>query len=190
MLRTRHIRFLFLLGLALVAIPARAQAQAPLQTPVTGPATVTVQTVQAITAGTPLAPFAQQIVDFGAQSTINPAFALAIWTHESSLDTAGASVANNNPGNLVCAAAQHPPALPTCNGRWAVYPDLSAAIADWYRYIHDRYVQQGLTTVETLLPVYAPPTENDTQAYITQVVRLMQQWGAGQGPAPSKAFTR
>ena len=176
---------LLLLPVFALMTPYGTVSAQTLQTPITGPATVTLQQVQTITAGTPLAPFAQEIIDFGAQYNINPAFALAIWTHESSLDTAGASVANNNPGNLICAAAHRPPALPTCNGRWAVYPDLSAAIADWYHYIHDFYIiGRGLTTVETIMPIYAPPTENDTAAYIAQVVTLMQKWGAGQTTAP------
>jgi hypothetical protein len=147
--------------------------------------------VQRIVARTPLASLATLIYQFGQQRQIDPAFALAIWTHESSLDTAGVSVRNKNPGNLICAAAAHPPAT-GCSGRWAVYPDLVAAVADWYRYIAVRYIQRGLTTVETILPVYAPPSENNTQAYIAQVKRLMQQWrgGATQPAVPTLVAIR
>ena len=173
-----HLLVLLLLTLALAPLPAWGAPDPASQTSITGPSTVTLPMVQQITAGTPLFPVAQQILDGGAAYNINPAFALAIWTHESALDMAGASVANNNPGNLICAAAVQPPAI-GCNGRWAVYPDLAAAVADWYRYIDAFYVQQrGLTTVETILPVYAPAVENDTAGYIARVNRLQQQWSA------------
>ena len=178
--------------LAVLLLPGATDAQAPTgQTPVAGPPSISLATVQTIVAGTPLAPFAEQIMFFGQQAQIDPAFALAIWMHESSLDTAGVSVQNNNPGNLICTAAHLPPAS-GCAGRWAVYPDLSAAIADWYRYIDQQYVKGGLgrgllTTVETILPVYAPPPENDTAAYIAQVEARMRQWGSGTvGSAPNQ----
>ena len=182
-----YLRITLLVLLAAVfCLPARgwaspaalSTAPATSRTPVTGPPSLSLTTVQRIVARTPLSSLATVIYQFGQQRQIDPAFALAIWTHESSLDTAGASVRNKNPGNLICAAAAHPPAT-GCSGRWAVYPDLVAAIADWYRYIAVRYVQRGLTTVETILPIYAPPSENDTQGYIAQVKRLMQQWRGG-----------
>src|SRR5919199_4442627 len=163
-------------------------------TPVTGQPSISLQTVQNVLAAahSPLAAIAQDIYSLGQQANIDPAFALAIWTHESSLDTAGASVRHNNPGNLICQAAAHPPALPCVAGdRWAQYPDLRSAVADWYRYLTARYVQQGLTTVEAILPIYAPPSENDTAAYIQQVIGLMRQWGSttvGTGPATQPSW--
>jgi hypothetical protein len=38
--------------------------------------------------------------------------------------------------------------------------------------IFNRYYLRGLNTVETIFPVYAPPFENDTEAYIRQVCKL------------------
>ena len=165
-----------LVAIAASTAPAWAAVPAePTQTPITGSPSISPATVQRIVAGTPLAPYADTIFQAGQQSQIDPAFALAIWTNEGSLDTAGASVANNNPGNLICAAAAHPPAT-SCSGRWATYPDLGAAVTDWYRYINARYAQQGLTTVETILRVYAPAFENDTEGYIGRVNQIMAQW--------------
>ena len=106
---TRTILLLILLGLAL-GPPARAHAQTG-QTPVTGQPSISLQKVQEILAHSPLLPMAEDIYRLGQQANIDPAFALAIWTHESSLDTAGVSVQHNNPGNLTCAAAQVPPAV-------------------------------------------------------------------------------
>src|SRR5919202_4070236 len=151
-------------------------------TPVTGQPSISLQTVQSVLAAahSPLAAIAQDIYALGQQANIDPAFALAIWRQESSLDTAGASVPHNNPGNLICQAAAHPPALPCVAGdRWAQYPDLRSAVADWYRYLTARYVQQGYTTVETSIPVYAPQQDGtDVPAYIQQVIDLLRRWGS------------
>ncbi|MBA3947096.1 MAG: glucosaminidase domain-containing protein [Herpetosiphonaceae bacterium] len=163
--------------LGLLLLPGRAAAQTG-QTTVVGPPSISGATVSRIVAGTPLAPYATQIYQLGAQATIDPAFALAIWDHESQFGTTGAAVANHNMGNLICDAALHPPAT-GCNGRWAVYAAWPDAISDWYGYINRRYISKGLTTVEQILYVYAPPSENNTQGYITTVETLMRQWGSG-----------
>src|SRR5919199_4685093 len=174
------MHWLAILILVPLLLPATVAAQAPSgPTPVVGQPSISLQQVQTILAHSPLLAIAQEIYALGQQARIAPAFALAIWTHESSLDTAGASVPHNNPGNVSCPAAAHPPALPCVAGdRWAQYPDLRSAVADWYRYLTARYVQQGLTTVEAILPIYAPPSENDTAAYIQQVIGLMRRWGS------------
>ena len=147
-------------------------------TRITGGPSISLATVRRIVAGSPLAPYAGTIYRLGQARGIDPAFALAIWTHESSLGRTGASRRNHNPGNLICAAASRSAAT-RCAGRWAYYPNLVVAIADWYRYINARYVRRGLTTVERILPVYAPRFENNTGAYIAQCKRLMQRWRSG-----------
>ena len=64
-------------------------------------------------------------------------------------------------------------------------PSWPDAIGDWFAYINRRYVAQGLTTVEAIMPVYAPPVENDTALYIDQVTGWMRDWGSGTvGTAP------
>jgi hypothetical protein len=42
-----------------------------------------------------------------------------------------------------------------------------------YRLITTEYVARGLSTVETITPVYAPSSENDTGLYIQQVRQSM-----------------
>ena len=183
-----RITLLVLLSLPVGLSPTFASA-APASaspTPVTGPPSISAGKVAAIVRGTPLAPLATTIYQTGQQRQIDPAFALAVWTVESNLDRAGAAVRNNNPGNLTCAAAAHPPAT-GCSGRWAVYPTLAAAVTDWYRYIAVRYIQRGLTTVEAIIRVYAPPSENNTSNYIATVKRLMAQWRSQDTGAPAPA---
>jgi hypothetical protein len=154
------------------------------ETPVVGPPSISGETVTRVLAGSPLAPYAVDVYRLGAEAGIDPAFALAIWKHESQFGTTGAATRTRNMGNLVCDAAAHPPAR-GCDGRWAVYPTWLDAVADWYAYLNRRYVARGLVTVEAILPVYAPPSENDTAGYIAQVRQLMAQWGSGVvGTAP------
>lgn len=38
--------------------------------------------------------------------------------------------------------------------------------------LFNRYYLRGLNTIEEIFPVYAPPFENDTEAYIRQVAKL------------------
>lgn len=38
--------------------------------------------------------------------------------------------------------------------------------------LFNRYFFRGLNTIEEIFPVYAPPFENDTEAYIREVSRL------------------
>ncbi len=51
---------------------------------------------------------------------------------------------------------------------------------DWYRLISNLYIGSwGLTTVDRILPVYAPSDDNnDTAAYIDDVEQLVSAWRA------------
>ena len=82
-------------------------------------------------------------------------------------------IRNNNPGNLdfVGQPGAH---LETgvANPRFAVFPTMS----DGIRALRDqllRYAERGLTTVASIISVYAPPTENATSAYIASLCRHM-----------------
>ncbi|MBE7729415.1 structural protein [Komagataeibacter sp. FXV3] len=82
-------------------------------------------------------------------------------------------IRNNNPGNLdfVGQPGAH---LETgvAEPRFAAFPTLT----DGIRALRDqllRYAERGLTTVASIISVYAPPTENATSAYITSLCRHM-----------------
>ncbi|WP_308719016.1 structural protein [Komagataeibacter xylinus] len=82
-------------------------------------------------------------------------------------------IRNNNPGNLNFA---HQPGayLETgvSNPRFAAFPTM----ADGIRALRDqllRYAARGLTTVSSIISVYAPSTENETAAYITTLCHHM-----------------
>lgn len=82
-------------------------------------------------------------------------------------------IRNNNPGNLnyVGQTGAH---LETgvAEPRFAAFPTM----ADGIRALRDqllRYAERGLTTVSSIISVYAPPTENATGAYISGLCRHM-----------------
>lgn len=163
------------------AAPVAAQSA----TPVRGTPTIDVATIAQLLTGrnSPLAPFAADIYNAGLAAGIDPGFAMAIWLKESEWGTTGASTETRNMGNLICAAATQPPAI-GCRGRWAVYAAWPDAIGDWYAYVARRYLAQGLTTVEAIIPVYAPlgDGDNNPAQYIQQVIDWMREWAGGTLP--------
>ena len=118
-------------------------------------------------AGSPAAGTGQALYDLSREYRIDDAYALAVFEKESSFGKYGAASQNHALGNIVCAG------YPTCNGRFRWYPSWSAGYADFYRLISQEYVARGLSTVETITPVYAPSSENDTRLYIQQVRQSM-----------------
>lgn len=80
------------------------------------------------------------------------------------------SVVNNNPGNLEESSL----ALPTKTGRFSKFSTPEQGVAGLARDINLKITGESkhgkLDTLESLLPVYAPPSENDTEAYIKSVV--------------------
>ncbi len=118
-------------------------------------------------AGSPAAGTGQGLYDLSVQSGIDDAYALAVFGKESSFGKYGTAFENHALGNIVCAG------YPICNGRFRWYPSWLAGYQDFYQLIDREYVARGLSTVETITPVYAPSSENDTGLYIQQVRQSM-----------------
>lgn len=154
---------------------------------VLGQPTVSADTINAVLAkfGSPAAGTGQIWIDLGKQYGINPAYALAFFIHESSAGTNPRwdgikpdGSTTHNIGNISCAG------YPRCFGRWRDYGSWEEGIKDWYRLIADEYVRdRGTSTIEQIIPIYAPSFENDVTAYVQSVVSLVDTWheqGAGQ----------
>ncbi len=114
-------------------------------------------------ASSPAAGTGQALYDLSVESGIDDAYALAVFGKESSFGKYGAAFENHALGNIVCAGYS------TCTGRFRWYPTWEAGEQDFYQLIRREYVARGLSTVETITPVYAPSSENDTALYIQQV---------------------
>jgi len=106
-------------------------------------------------------------------SGIDDVYALAFFLHESSFGTAGVARQTRSLGNIICAG------YPSCLGRFRSYSTWRAGAHDWYRLIRVEYIARGLTTLEQIVPVYAPSSENDVSAYIRAVSRAAAAWRSG-----------
>jgi hypothetical protein len=111
---------------------------------------------------------------------IDDVFALAFFLHESQFGRFGVAAFTHSVGNIVCTAG-----YPSCDGRFRSYPSWQAGCLDWFRLIASEYVPRGLTTVERIVPVYAPASENNVSAYIAAVVSAVKAWRSGQLEVPA-----
>ncbi len=167
------------------AAPA-AQGNAPAAAnipgmPIVGPPSVSAALIDQVLAKyeSPTTGKGQVIYDLGVQYGIDPAFLLAFFIHESSAGTSARwagrkpdGTTTHNVGNIVCTAGWR------CHGRFRDYPSWEAGIEDWYRLIHDLYIGEwGRTTVEAIIPKYAPASDNNDEArYIRQVRSMVEGW--------------
>jgi hypothetical protein len=106
------------------------------------------------------------------QYGIDNAYALAFFRHESSFGTNGAATQTLSIGNIVCTAGY------SCIGRFRAYSSWADGITDWFKLIKNVYVGQwGATTVESIIPHYAPNSDNNDEAgYIASVENDVQSW--------------
>ena len=169
-------------GFAVVVTPASAPAaSSSTALSVVGKPTITAAFINRVlsTYHSPAAGKGQALYDMGVQYGIDPAFALAFFLHESGFGTAGEATKTLSLGNLRCYDGS------TCvdqdRGGYASYPSWEAGFQAWYELIRNYYVvQKGLTTVDTIIPVYAPTADhNDEAAYITSLKHALDTWHAG-----------
>jgi len=123
-------------------------------------------------AGSPACGTGQTFYDDGVQYGIDPVFALAFYKHESSFGTQGAATQTLSIGNINCTAGY------SCIGRFRAYPTWNDGIHDWFKLISDVYINQfHASTVEQVIPHYAPSSDNnDEAAYIASVEADVNSW--------------
>jgi len=142
--------------------------------PVLGPSSITVDQIRRILTryGSPALDDAQAFYDLGAARGIDPAYCVAFFIMESAAGTQGVARTTHSIGNIRALAGQ-----PSFEG-YRQYASWREGIADWYRLIDELYVRDlGLTTVDAIVPVYAPSSDNnDPEAYIVTVKRLVAGW--------------
>lgn len=125
----------------------------------------------------PAANTGQALYDDGVMYGIDPAFALAFFLHESTFGTAGIAQVTRSLGNIRCT-----PGYPSCYQGFRQYSTWQDGYIDWYKLIRSVYVTQwGLTTVDQIIPVYAPSSDNNNvQAYIAAVEHAVTTWRSRQ----------
>jgi len=110
------------------------------------------------------------IVSYG----LDPAVALAMFAHESRYGNDGVAHRSLNWGNL-----RHGARAYKIESGFEFYRNWADSLRDWCELIRDRYVGQGLATIELAIPVYAPPKDHNVPAkYIAAVHQLVAAWQA------------
>ena len=108
------------------------------------------------------------------QFQIDDSYALAFFLHESSFGTTGVARVTRSLGNIICSG------YPTCFQGFRSYASWQAGAWDWFRLIRYEYLPRGLSTVQAIVPVYAPASDhNDVPAYIAAVLQAVTTWRAG-----------
>jgi flagellum-specific peptidoglycan hydrolase FlgJ len=107
----------------------------------------------------------QTYLELGWKYGINPAYAVAFFTKESTCGTAGSNLAAHNFGNI-----RWTPGYPTLDGVWRAYSSWTEGMEDWFKLLRDNYLGRGARSLADVLPVYAPESENDTTLYMNQVM--------------------
>ncbi len=134
-------------------------------------------------AGSPAAGQGQFFYDLGVKYTIDPAFALAFYKHESGFGTQGIARESLSIGNIRCAVntmcitaqgSRYFCAQDPCEG-FRAYSSWQESIEDWYQLIAGPdYARRGLITVALILPKYAPSADkNDEALYISSIENEM-----------------
>lgn len=110
------------------------------------------------------------LVQESERTTIDSAYVLSMFIHESSAGSDPNWINTQNPGNIICAGYS------SCNGRFRTYPtwnDGFTAMYDLLVYYRDVLNKK---TLRDALETWAPPQENDTADYIDTVETLIQNW--------------
>ncbi len=117
----------------------------------------------------------QALYDDGVKYGIDPVYALAFFMHESSFGKTGVARTTHSLGNIRTSEGYQ-----DYKG-YRMYKTWEAGFEDWYTLISDQYVQQWeLTTVDQIIPVYAPSSDNnDVAAYISAIKKAVDTWRSG-----------
>lgn len=107
-------------------------------------------------------------------SGIDDAYPLAFFLHESSMGNNGVAAVTRSLGNIRCTPGW------SCYGGYRSYTTWSAGFLDWFHLMASEYLSRHLSTVSSIIPVYAPSADhNDEHAYIAAVLSAVSSWRAG-----------
>ena len=147
-----------------------------------GPPTISVQLIDAVLekAGSPAAGTGKYFVQYGLEYGIDPAFALAFFRRESTYGKYGVAGKCKGIGNIVYTSTALPDfkCVSSNDREWSGYYNYENSIKGWYHYMvnSQHYFKAGKYTLEEIIPIYAPETENDVQAYISSVKAHLKEY--------------
>lgn len=132
-------------------------------------------------AGSPAAGECEAGYDAVASQGVDPAFALAVFRHESNYGKAGicAKYDTKNPGNTRTSRTGVGEVIQTERGRFVRYPSWAEGFRDLaFRLVDPSFVyaQRRLQTIAEVIPTWAPAADgNAPESYIGSVVRTMAE---------------
>jgi hypothetical protein len=174
---------MWMLFIILLVFPLQTHAQAIPKAYITSYSILGAPTVSAVLIdqvlaanNSPAVGNGQAIYNEGVKYGIDPVFALAFFMHESSFGTAGIAQITHSPGNLRCISTA------ACVSGYAAFSSWNAGFDAWYQLMSNLYVNTwGVTTLDQIIPRYAPPTDNnDDAAYISAVENAVDAWRGNQ----------
>jgi len=164
--------------------PIKPKVELPKQTgpySVLGKPTITADFINKVLQdyGSPAAGKGKALYDLGVQYGIDPVYALAFFLHESGFGTQGEARVTHSLGNLRCIPNYD--CIDQDRGGYASFPSWEEGFKAWYALIRNLYVAQwGKTTIDQIIPTYAPRADNnDEKAYINAVKHSVDTWRAG-----------
>jgi len=105
---------------------------------------------------------------------IDDAYALGFFLHESSMGNIGVASTTHSLGNIRCTPGW------SCMQGYRYYATWAAGFLDWFHLMAYEYLPRHLSTIPSIIPVYAPSADhNDEHAYITAVLSAVSSWRAG-----------
>jgi hypothetical protein len=118
----------------------------------------------------------QALYDLSQQYQVDDAYALAFFKEESQYGTTGQARVTRSLGNIRCAGFAH------CINGYRAYTSYQQGYQDWYQLIRNLYVNTWhLTTIDQIVPVYAPASDgNNPAAYIATVKHMVSLWWKGE----------
>jgi len=117
--------------------------------------------------------FGQTLYGLGEQYSIDSAYALFWFDHESSFGKKGAAVSRHNFGNLICT-----PGYPSCDGRFRSYGSWEAGAEDWFKLLASHtYAGKSISQITS---IYAPSNDgNNPDAYAQLAIQTVARWRKG-----------
>ncbi len=113
----------------------------------------------------------QDLYDFARLNGVDPAFALAMFHHESDYGRSGVARVTHSLGNIRCAG------FAPCMSGYRAYTRWLSGYEDFFRVLQQAYFAHGRVTLEQIIPVYAPAGDhNNVAAYIRAVEQDMTAW--------------
>jgi hypothetical protein len=158
---------------------ARVAVHAAGDVSVAGSPTLSAATVDAIFAriGSPMVGTGKVVEQASRQTSIDDAFALAVWWTETNDGAAGVGLSDRNPGSVRGSVG-----YPSAFDGYTIYPSYSAAIVYWFNMLRNNYVNRGMSTVYAIARPYVGTTSYPLWA--GKVIALMYKYRGIAPPPP------